>query len=107
MTDSGALGDDFDRFKFSLQTLRALLALCVLVPLLLYVGFGLYRWQQVHQDAETRLGRLLGVAREHALKVLESNEALIGHALSLGVAIGADPAREEMLHRQLKELTAN
>jgi hypothetical protein len=90
----------------SLRSLRMLLLLCVLVPLLLFLAFGAYRWQQVHLEAEARLDRALRIADEHALKVLETNDAMLGHILDLARADDDVQlrAKEPALHHELAAL---
>ncbi len=91
----------------SLRFLRMLLLLCVLVPVVLFVAFGAYRWQQIHLEAEARLDRALRIANEHALKVLETNEAMLGHILDLASAAGDTQPHvvEGTLQLQLASLT--
>jgi signal transduction histidine kinase/CheY-like chemotaxis protein len=93
----------------SLRSMRILLALCMLVPLLVYVGFGYYRYQQMHEDAQLRLDRALRIANEHAQKVLETNEALLLHMRSLARPDEQriEPAREQQLSAELKVLSAD
>ena len=81
----------------SVRSLRVLVLLGVLVPVLLFALFAVHRWQQVHQDAEVRADRALRIAREHALKVLETNETMLRHIVDLA-AEDPSPAK---LHRQL------
>lgn len=91
--------------RASLRTLRTLLVLCLLVPLLIYGTFAAYRYRQVHEEAEVRLDRALRIANEHALKVLETNESLLQHVNDLAEGIETAPAaRRAFLHRQLRAL---
>lgn len=88
----------------SVRSLRMLLLLCVLVPLLLLALFGWWRYQQVHAEAEVRLDRALRIAHEHALKVLETNETLLRHVHDLAGANGMTAASPQQLHEQLRSL---
>jgi signal transduction histidine kinase len=90
-----------DQAQASVGSLRRLLLLCMLGPLLLFAAFAWYRYDQVHDEAEIRLDRALRIANEHALKVLETNETMLAHVLDLGDA--PDPDRMQ-LHRQLQQL---
>ncbi len=94
-----------DEARASLRTLRTLLLLCVLVPMVLYAIFAGYRYRQAHEEAEVRLDRALRIANEHALKVLETNETMLRHVLDLSEGIESAPAgRRLLLHRQLKAI---
>jgi hypothetical protein len=93
----------------TLSSLRKLALLCVLLPLLAYAGVGLYRYQQIESETELRLSRSLGIATEHALKVLDTSETQLARMLD---ALGADePAaiagRELALHRQLQAIAGD
>ncbi|HEY8358638.1 MAG TPA: hypothetical protein VIL30_14365, partial [Ramlibacter sp.] len=92
----------------SVQSLRRLMFLCVVVPLLLLGIFAYYRYQQVHDEAELRLDRALRIAQEHALKVLETNETLLRHIEDLADAQGGagvqDPA---LLHQAIRALASD
>ncbi|HSV48541.1 MAG TPA: ATP-binding protein, partial [Ramlibacter sp.] len=93
----------------SVAALRLLMLLAVAVPLLAFAGFAAYRHQQMRDESELRLDRALRVAHEHALRVFDTNETLLGHVLDL-VGTNDDAGvlgRREQLHRQLVELSHN
>jgi signal transduction histidine kinase/ActR/RegA family two-component response regulator len=105
--DVAAARSSEDEAGASLRTLRTLLVLCLLVPVVIYTAFAGYRYRQVHEDAEARLDRALRIAQEHALKVLETNETLLRHVLDLAEGIeAAPPERQAQLQRQLNALAA-
>ncbi|QJW83401.1 hypothetical protein HK414_01965 [Ramlibacter terrae] len=89
----------------SVRSLRRLMLLCAVVPLVLLGLFASYRFQQVHDEAELRLDRALRIAQEHALKVMETDETLLRHVSDLadtaGGPIAQDPA---LLHQALRAL---
>lgn len=93
----------------TLGSLRLLLVLCVLIPAVVFALFAAYRWHAAHEEATARVNRLVGVAQEHALKVLDNNETLLGRVLDL-VSTDDDAALragEEALHQQLAAMAAN
>ncbi|MGV3571488.1 MAG: ATP-binding protein [Ramlibacter sp.] len=100
-----AIPSSEEEAEASVQSLRRLMILCAVVPLVLLGIFAYYRYQQVHDEAELRLDRALRIAQEHAQKVLETNETLLRHVGDLadaaGGAIGQDPA---LLHRAIRSL---
>ena len=84
-------------------SLRVLGWLFLILPVLVYSVVGVYRYQQIRVEAEVRLDRALRVAREHALKVLDTSELTLLHLLdTLG---NADDAairlREKGLHDKM------
>jgi signal transduction histidine kinase len=91
----------------TLSSLRKLAVLCVLLPLLAYAAVGFYRYRQIHAETELRLNRSLRIAAEHALKVLDTNDAVLARMRD---AVGDDDAaairlREATLHRQLRAMS--
>jgi signal transduction histidine kinase len=91
----------------SLSSLRTLALLCVLLPLLAYAAVGFYRYGVIRADTEQRLDRALRVAQEHALKVFETNEAVLARVLD---AAGVEEtralrARQPELHAQMRAMT--
>ncbi|HEX2544220.1 MAG TPA: ATP-binding protein [Ramlibacter sp.] len=92
----------------SLRSLRIFMAACVAVALLLFGAFAAYRYQQMHQEAEVRLQRTLSIAHEHALRVLDTNETLLRHAMALvrDDDDGRIAAQSAVLHAQMREITA-
>ncbi|RZJ16210.1 MAG: hybrid sensor histidine kinase/response regulator, partial [Haliea sp.] len=65
----------------TLASLRNLAILCVVVPLAVYAAVGVFRYQQIRGESEVRVARTLRIAHEHALKVLDTTEALHGRIL--------------------------
>ncbi len=91
----------------SLRSLRTMLLLCLMVPVLLFGAFAAYRYVQVHREAEVRLDRTLRIAKEHALKVLETNETLLRHIVDLAEDFPGSPRDAGQLHRQLRALAGD
>ena len=92
----------------SLRALRIFVVACAGVALLLFIAFAAYRYQQMDREAEVRMQRTLAIAHEHALRVLDTNESLLRHALAL-VRDDDDQrivAARAALHRQLQEMAA-
>lgn len=92
----------------SLRSLHVFMAACVAVALLLFVAFAAYRYGQLEDEAEVRLQRTLAIAHEHALRVLDTNETLLRHALAM-VQEDDDTrvlARRATLHGQLREMAS-
>ncbi|MES2978117.1 MAG: ATP-binding protein [Pseudomonadota bacterium] len=90
-----------------LTSLRVLALLCIVLPLLVFLAVGAYRYQQMRDEAEVRLDRALRVAREHALKILDTNDIVLDRVLDIvGTADAAAIAgREPELHLKLKALS--
>jgi signal transduction histidine kinase len=87
----------------TLWPLRVLLGLCIAVPLLIFAIFGTYRWHAAHEQARERVEQMVAIAYEHALKVLDNNETLLGRVLEL-VGTEDDQAireHEAAVHQQL------
>ena len=93
----------------SLRSLRVLKVLCVTVPLVIFTAFAAYRHHQIHREAEIRLDRALRVAHEHALRVLDTNETMLGHIVELvqGNDDAALRSRHDALQTQLGNLIRN
>jgi signal transduction histidine kinase/CheY-like chemotaxis protein len=93
----------------TLRRLRATIWLAASVPLLL---FALVAWnlhQRALAEARLRVDSAARVAEENALKVFETNVALLNLVAD---AVGDDPenqlrARERALHEQMVRMTAN
>jgi signal transduction histidine kinase len=93
----------------SLRRLRATIWLAAAVPLLV---FALVAWslhQRALDDARLRVDSAARVGEENALKVFETNIALLRLVAD---ALGDDPeaqlrARERLLHEQMVRMTAN
>ncbi len=97
------------RAASTLSALRMLGTLCLVLPLVIFVVVGVYRYQQIHQETVVRLDRALRIAHEQALKVLDTNEILLGRAIDTIDLTTLPPpeSHEEALHAQLKALAQN
>jgi signal transduction histidine kinase/CheY-like chemotaxis protein len=89
-----------------LLSLRVLVLLCVVVPLVAYAAVGAMRHQQIRAETEVRLDRALRIAQEHAQKVFDINDAVLERVLD---SIGDDddaslPQRERPLHDRLRAI---
>lgn len=92
----------------SFSALRLFAALSLVLPLLAYGIFGIYRHDQMRDEMAVRLDRSLRVAHEHALKVLDTTESMLARAGDLAAAPAAElRLREPQLHAQLREITGN
>jgi signal transduction histidine kinase len=90
-----------------LLSLRILGLLCIGLPLLVYAVVGYVRYEQIVGETSVRLSRALRIAQEHAQKVFDTNEAVIGRVMD---ALGEDDyaairARERALHLRLANLS--
>jgi len=82
--------------------------LCVLLPLLAFASVGVYRYQQLRAETEVRIDRALRIATEHALKVLETTDELLGRVQDLSAGPIDRVVREEAtLHAQLRAMAQN
>ncbi len=93
----------------SLSSLRSLVILSIALPVVVYAAVGIYRWQQIRAEAEVRIDRSLRIAHEHALRVLDTNEAMLGRVLD---TLGNEEMpglrqREKELHDWLRAATLN
>jgi two-component system NtrC family sensor kinase len=59
------------------RSLRGLLAAALLVPLLFLGGAAWFDWQRLNEDAYAEVSRLSAIAKEHALKVVETNAMVL------------------------------
>lgn len=93
----------------TLWSLRLLLVLCVAVPAAVFGLAAAYRWHAAHETATRHVDRLVGIAHEHALKVFDNNETLLGRVLELvsDEEDGAIRAAEAGLHGQLVAMAAD
>ena len=86
--------------------LGAAIVVALLVPALLFVAVAGYLYRQAFDNARQRIDGAVSVAREHALKLFETNEMLLQRMLDL--AGGADDAtllaRARELHEQLRRM---
>jgi signal transduction histidine kinase/ActR/RegA family two-component response regulator len=93
----------------TLGWLRAVMVLAALLPALAFVGAAVFLHRQALSDARLQVDRAARIAEEHALKVFETNVALLNRAIDLlgNETDAALLAREPQLHRELKRLAAN
>jgi len=89
--------------------LRLVVVLAALVPIVMFAGAAFYLYHQAVADARLRVDRAARTAEEHALKVVETNIALLNRVLDI---LGDDDAetllaREASLHDVLTRMTAN
>jgi hypothetical protein len=86
--------------------LRFMLAASVIVPLLFLAGGAWYRRGQLLEQAVADADRLAGVAREHALKVLETNALVLDRLEDRirGLSWAEIAARGEELHGWMQRL---
>ncbi|MDR7334563.1 hypothetical protein [Roseateles asaccharophilus] len=90
----------------TLSWLKALVAAAILVPLLMYAGAVWYLREQAFANAALRIERAARVSEERALKVFETDLAMLTRTLDL---LGDDSietllAKEQALHQQLNGL---
>lgn len=86
--------------------LRLLMAASVLLPLLILVVVAWHDYDEMVVRSAERIERTTRIAREHALKVFETNEIILRRVRDL---IGTDNdaavlAREEGIHAKLREI---
>ena len=84
--------------------LKLLLATSIVLPLAILAVVAWHDYDETRTRAAERVERTTRIAREHALKVFETNDIVIGRVLD---AIGTDTdealaAREDTLHAQLQ-----
>ncbi|MES2412741.1 MAG: ATP-binding protein [Pseudomonadota bacterium] len=93
----------------AIVSIRRFALFCIGVLLLIYVWGGYYRYQQLQAEADRRIDRSLRIAREHALKVFDTNEALVSRMEDIvGEADRATiVANEKALHEQLQAISKN
>ncbi|NUZ07816.1 response regulator [Piscinibacter koreensis] len=92
-----------------LLSLRMLATACVVVLIAVYATVGAMRYRQLRAETEVRLDRALRIAVEHALKVFDTNDALLEQALD---TLGDDaPARlaqrAPVLEEEFRRVTRN
>ncbi len=75
--DAGTASDPAPRSVPIPVSLRSLLAASVLVPLLFLAGAAWYDWRRLNADAFADVSRLSAIAKEHALKVVETNAMVL------------------------------
>jgi signal transduction histidine kinase/CheY-like chemotaxis protein len=91
-----------------LRWLRAAITVAVLLPALFLAATAWTSYNDAVTNAQMRLDRAARIAREHAARVIETNEGITRHIRDL---IGdsddaALRARERDLHEKLRDLTA-
>lgn len=89
--------------------LWAAMLLAVVVPVAMFAAAGVSLYAQAFAEARTRVDRAVRVSEEHALKVFETNVALLNRVADL---LGDDQdavlhERERALHDQLKRMATN
>jgi signal transduction histidine kinase len=95
--------------RATLGWLKAVMVLAAVLPALAFVGSALFLHRQVMAEATLQVDRAARVGEEHALRVFETNMALLNRAADLlgGEADAALLAREPQLHRELTRMAAN
>ncbi len=93
----------------TVRPLRVLLAASVAIPLLMFAGVAWKSYQDVMAHAADQTEKLARIVHEHALKVFETNEALLGRIddLTRGMTSSDIRADRESLHQRLKAMTAD
>jgi hypothetical protein len=91
------------------RVFRALLPLCIAVPMLVYGSIGIYRYARVKGEVEVRVERTLQIAHEHALKVLDTAESLLArmHDITQDSDAGLIATREHAQHQQLRAMASS
>jgi signal transduction histidine kinase len=86
--------------------LRVAIVVALLVPTVLFAVVGWYLYRQAFADARQRLDSVVSVAREHALKLFETNEMLLQRMLDLSGRAddAALLARGSEIHDQLRRM---
>ena len=92
----------------TIRSLRVLLAASVAIPLAMFAGAAWTSYHNVMAHARDQTEKLARIVHEHALKVFETNEALLGRIddLTHGMAAADIRANEGNLHQRLKAMTA-
>ena len=103
------VGPHWSESAGALRWLKTMMWMAAVVPLLAFLGAGWYLRAQVTAQAKVRIDQAARVAEEHALKIFETNIALLNRASDL---IGDEPdaavlARESEIHRTLKRMTTD
>lgn len=90
------------------RVLQVLLLLSTLLPFVLFGLLGLHAWESGRHEAVQRLDRVARAAQEHASKVLDTNEMLLGRVLDLVGPLGDAEmrARGPELHARLTAMAA-
>ena len=87
-------------------SLRALLLAAVLVPLLFLAGAAWYDWRRLNDEAHADASRLSAIAKEHALKVVETNALILDRLedRARGLSWAQIEAGGEAIHRDMAAL---
>ncbi|MGF6757730.1 ATP-binding protein [Paraburkholderia sp. GAS42] len=93
-------------FAATRRILQVVLAAAVLIPLVCLIGYGYYDYQRRTIDANDVTDRLVRVAQEHALKVLDLNNEMATRIIDL--LDDSDDAEirahEALIHRRLSAI---
>jgi two-component system NtrC family sensor kinase len=91
----------------ALRLLRAMLFVCIVLPLVLFAGVAWTARQEAQRSADQRIGRALDVLHEHTLKVFQTAELLIlgVNALTETMSDAEIAANSPRLHALLKRMT--
>ena len=86
--------------------LRLSMVLAAVLPIAFYIFAAAYSYQRTFEDMRLRIDGTARVTQEHASKVFQTNEVLIGRAFDV---VNGDDAegirtREAALHRSLREM---
>ncbi len=89
--------------------LQVLLVLAIVLPFLLYALLGWTSWHSTKDEATQRLDRLARAAQEHASKVMDTNDMLVGRVLDLVGKLSDEEIRVQQgrLHADLVAMTAD
>ena len=103
---SSPVGELHSRSGNTLALLRVVMWSAAIVPAVLFAGAATYLHRQVVEGAQARVGGAARIGEEHALKVFETNFALLSRVLDLldDEDDAALVAREAELHARLKRM---
>ncbi|WBY01895.1 response regulator [Ramlibacter tataouinensis] len=94
--------------RSSLQALRWLPWLCLLLPLLAWASVGVHRYQQMRSETEVRLDRALRIASEHALRVMDTTESLLARVVDIAARPGLHVEHQQAgVHALLSAMAQN
>ncbi len=91
----------------TLLALRSVMVLAVVIPALLYAAAAVYLRQQALAEARARVDSAVRVSEEHALKIFETNEALLSRVLDMLGHEADEPlrGREQALYERLSRMS--
>ncbi|MCW2240130.1 response regulator [Azospirillum canadense] len=91
----------------SIRSLKVLLAASILLPALMFAGAAWKSYHDAMEHAADRAEKLTSIVHEHAQKVFETNEALLGRIDDVTHGMGAATIRadEQALHERLKSMS--